>query len=104
MINITRKGTVVLVNITTDLCISDDRSPGAKFTFILEAQSAACAELLSDHLRQRLAKIIKEVRKAEYEAGWKAAKSKSKKRNWGRNDLARCASDDFGPRKQHTEH
>lgn len=50
------------------------------------------AEMLRDALNQQRWETIEGIRKAEYDAGWKDAKSKKRKRDWFNVTLKREAT------------
>lgn len=72
---ITNKGEKVVVAIDSD---------HLKMTFFFyhERSAEVDARLLGEHLSNAFHKRIEEIRKVEYQQGWKDAKAKRKKREW----------------------
>jgi hypothetical protein len=76
MIDLTRNNKKVFINIESGLS-SEPRLP-----FSFECSSEMAAELLYRHLDDRVIKRIEEIRKMEYESGYKAARKKERKSDW----------------------
>lgn len=65
MIDFTRNGNTVYVTVETGL------STDPKISFRFDASSSLCAELLHEKLWIRFMEMVENVRKEEYNAGWR---------------------------------
>ena len=75
MLSFTRKTSQVILNVPGPL--------GLWFPLTFEAGTEWAAELLLDFINHGIEKRIENVRRLEYEAGWKDAKAKKRpKRTW----------------------
>lgn len=89
MINITRDGLTVIVSVSAHVETIGPRS----FRFEADWASEVSAALVMEKLNDTLRESIEACRRAEYERGWKDAKSKrAQKRTWFRSHISGDAS------------
>ena len=90
-ISFEQDGTEVIVRITTNLPHGDGGTSSFPCTF--DCGTFYAARLLCDYLRDRHDKAIQQIRKAEYNDGWEAAKShKRRKSTYFSSDMAQKAA------------
>ena len=80
----TQKENVVWIKVT------HPSFPDKPFWFSHDTGNEIFASLLYDKLSNTYHDQLEDIRKLEYESGWKDAKAKSKKRNWFYRTLIKC--------------
>lgn len=76
VLGINKEGTKVIITIRNGL-LCQKTTP-----FVYECGSDVYAELLASHLNKKIGDAIEQVRKTEYEQGWRDKAKKKPKRNW----------------------
>jgi hypothetical protein len=77
MINIHAEGKKLKVSISYKYPVSNWQT-----TFSIDESSELHSKLMAENLNNHLRETIEEIRRQEYEEGWKDAKSKKKKKIW----------------------
>jgi hypothetical protein len=80
MISFNRDGTKVMITVSLTVPYYEDRV----FFFYWEAGSAWAAGLLAHAMNEAFTHMVRMTREQEYDAGWAAAKKKTKKETWFR--------------------
>ncbi len=85
MINIKRDGSIVKINVQTDL--RHESGGTSSYPFSFNCGDTAYADLLERYLKDRLSSEMKKARQEAYEKGWREAKAKVKKETWFNGSL-----------------
>lgn len=74
MIEFKRSGTKLMIEVSTNL--------GAKYPMYWNCNDEQYAMLLRDHVQEKMARKLEEIRREAYEQGWSDKRKRKPKQTW----------------------